>query len=112
MFFLPLLLSAFLLLPFFSPCTAATLPPEATELDTGYTTVIDENQHVILESGLKIHAGDQYINEDDQFFEIISIEGSLAKARYIKPDLVSSLPSEITVQKTTAQSQQIGRAHV
>lgn len=105
MSFLPVFLSVFLLFPVFFPHPAAALTPAVDELDSGYNTIIDENHHIILQSGLAIHVGDQYISEDDRLFEIIAVEGSLAKARYIKPDLALSLESEIAVQKAVTENQ-------
>lgn len=53
------------------------------ELISGYITVMDDTNTVILQTGFTIQTGDQYINEDNKLYEIITVEGTQAKARCI-----------------------------
>lgn len=63
--------------------TWAEVSHGSDELVSGYITVIDESNTPILQTGLTIHAGDQYINENNDLYEIASVEGALAKARFV-----------------------------
>ena len=76
------------------------------ELTSGYITVTDETNTLILQTGLTIHVGDQYINEDNKLYEITIVEGSLAKARYINQQSSISLEQWATpVQGEVATDQ-------
>jgi len=78
------------------------------ELTSGYITVIDEGNTLILQTGLTIHVGDQYINEDNTLYEITIVEGALATARYINHEPSSSLDQlTIPVQGVVATAQPI-----
>lgn len=70
----------------FPGSTWAALSDSNNELTSGYITVIDEENTIIFQTGLTIHAGDQYINEDNKLYEITVVEGTLAKALYINPE--------------------------
>jgi len=61
------------------------------ELTSGYITVVDEANTLLLQTGLSIHVGDQYINEDDNLYEITTVEGTQARARYIRHNATISL---------------------
>ncbi|BBB91322.1 MAG TPA: stage II sporulation protein P [Methylomusa anaerophila] len=53
------------------------------EMISGYTTIVDEQGQIILQTGHQAYPGDQFINEDDTLYEIISVEGNVGKARVI-----------------------------
>lgn len=83
----------------FSPYTTAAVSPDGAELESGYSTIVDDNNTIILQLGLALHVGDKYISEDDNLYEITIVEGSLAKARYISTESsLSIIPQSITVQ--------------
>jgi stage II sporulation protein P len=82
--------STFLLLFTFHPDISAASPANQDELESGYNTIVDDKNNILLQSGLVFHVGDNYISEDDNLYEITSIEGSLAKARYIKSEATLS----------------------
>jgi stage II sporulation protein P len=108
MHFFPALVFLFLLFSTFSPCTRAAFSPAIDELESGYNTIVDENDQMILQSGLVLHVGDRYISEDNKLYEITTIEGSLAKARYIESEPTLSLETElITVQGAADGNQPI-----
>ena len=69
----------------------AALSYENEELTSGYITVLDETNTTILQTGLAVHVGDQYINEDDNLYEIITVDGPQAKARHISHNANASL---------------------
>lgn len=73
------------------PCTSVAFSSDNDELLSGYNTVIDENGAIVLQTGLPLHVGDQYISEDNRLYELSIVEGSLVKARYIQDDSPLSL---------------------
>lgn len=75
----------------FSESVWAAQSYDSEELTSGYITVIDETDTPILQTGLTIHVGDQYINEDDKLYEIITVEDTQARARYISQQATISL---------------------
>ena len=62
------------------PVSAVHHQPEPDELSSGYITIIDDQSHIITQTGLAVHPKDQYINEDNDCYEITSVEGNLASA--------------------------------
>ncbi|MDF2635641.1 MAG: stage sporulation protein [Pelosinus sp.] len=94
MSFFFIILSTFLLFPTLHSYTLAFSSPEQDELDSGYNTIVDDKNNILLQSGLVLHIGDVYINEDDHLYEITSIEGSLAIARHITSESTLSLGTE------------------
>lgn len=60
----------------FSPYIAAAVSPDSVELESGYSTIVDDNNTIILQLGLALHVGDKYISEDDKLYEITIVEGS------------------------------------
>lgn len=80
---------------------------EHDELSSGYVTIIDEQGNVVFETGMHVHTGDEFINEDNHLYEVISVEGSRAIAAYradISADM-DLLLSDIPVQAPAAQPQ-------
>lgn len=103
-----LLLISFCALLIFScfPATAILHPYDSTEMIFGYMTVIDEKGDVILQTGLEISPGDEYISENNMRFEITAVEGSLAKARYMQNESMAPCePTAITVQASNTVQQ-------
>lgn len=68
------------------PICFASNPYDPQELLSGYITVVDEHGTIIMQTGLSIHAGDEFIDEDNRVFEILITEGNLAKARYVRTE--------------------------
>ncbi len=63
---------------------AAAAPYSGPELTGGYMTVIDENGRVLLMTGLPVVVGDGYIDEDNRLYEVRAVEGTLARARFVR----------------------------
>ena len=63
---------------------AAAVPYTGPELSSGYIIVVDENGSIILETGLPVHPGDGFISEDNRYYEVTSVEGTLARARFVR----------------------------
>lgn len=64
----------------------ATLATNSNELISEYSTVSNEENAILFQTGLSIHVGDQYINEEDKLYEITLVEGAVAKAHDITPE--------------------------
>ncbi len=64
----------------------AEAPYDVQELPFGYVTVIDEKGSVILQTGLAVHPGDQYINESNCLYEIMTVKGNIARGKYIRDE--------------------------
>lgn len=58
----------------------AAVQAENELTSSAYFTVVDEAGNIILETGMEVRVGDQFIDEDDRLFEIITLEGSKAYA--------------------------------
>ncbi len=74
-----------LLLCIAAPAAAAE-PFTGPELSDGYMTVVDENGRVILETGLAVHPGDGFVAADNRFYEVRAVEGTLARARFVRDE--------------------------
>jgi stage II sporulation protein P len=100
------IISTILLLFTFYPYTASAVSLDGDELESGYSTIVDDNDTIISQLGFAIHVGDKYISEDNKLYEIMLVEGTLAKARFINTEPSSSLaPESITVQGSPTDSQ-------
>lgn len=77
---------------------AAAADDDGHELVDGYMTVVDERGAVILETGLVIRPGDMFISEDNRLYEINAVEGTLAKARFLRDEPLAALEASIPVQ--------------
>jgi stage II sporulation protein P len=95
-------LSFFLFTSWNTFCSAADLPYESLEMPSGYITVVDEQGSIILQTGLMIRPGDQYIDEDNRRFEVTAIEGTLAKAHYVQNEASISLESMVVPAQSSA----------
>lgn len=100
------IISTILLLFTFYPYTTSAVSLDGDELESGYSTIVDDNDTIISQLGFAIHVGDKYISEDNKLYEIMLVEGTLAKARFINTESSSSLaPESITVQGSPTDSQ-------
>lgn len=88
------------------PYTASAISLDGDELESGYSTIVDDNNTIISQLGFTLHIGDKYISEDNKLYEIVLVEGTLAKARFINTESSSSQATEsITVQGAPAAPQ-------
>ncbi len=100
-------LGVMLMFPFFS-VTAVSYIDDISEMPSSYITVVDEKNAVILQTGLEIRPGDEYITESNHRYEITAIEGALAKAHYIHNESMFPYDSEtVPVQAPGAAQQQL-----
>jgi stage II sporulation protein P len=100
------IISTILLLFTFYPYTSAALSPDGDELESGYSTIVDDNNTIISQLGFALHIGDKYISEDNKLYEIIAVEGTMAKARYLNTESsLSLIPESILVQGPAAGPQ-------
>lgn len=97
-----IVLPVLLMIMLISPCTAA--PSDGYEFTTGYMTVVDEKGLIILQTGMNVHPGDEFIDENNRAYEITTVEGTLAKARFVRDETYSqTLPEAIPVQAQPAE---------
>ena len=66
------------------------------ELESGYITVVDESGAVIFETGRKVHPGDEFINEDNRMYEVISVDKLQALAVY-KADISREIELQLSL---------------
>lgn len=60
------------------------VPVYASELTDGsYATIVDENGTVVYITAKNIKVGDQCLTENNKRYEVVSVEGNTAKARFI-----------------------------
>ena len=60
------------------------VPVTATErTDGSYATIVDENGNAVYITGRHIKVGDQCLTETNKRYEVIAIEGDIARARFI-----------------------------
>lgn len=73
------------------------------ELEDGYFTVYEEGtKKEIFATARVVHVGDQYLNEDNDLYEVVKVSGRTAYARFKeKVDIMSSL----NLQETEAMAQ-------
>ena len=78
-----------------SPVECLADPFAADELPAGYITVMDENGQIILQTGRIVHAGDEFLNENNALYQITAVEGPLVRARYAGTESLAHLLPEI-----------------
>lgn len=93
------MLFAILLLPISWAAPLFTAP----ELTTDYITIVDERGNIIMQTGLSVRPGDEYISEDNRLYEVVVVEGILAKARFVGNETLASESSTRAVQAPVAQ---------
>lgn len=84
--------------------TNAKQQQTAVEEADGYFTLYDEQEQILLMTGLTIRPGDAYIADDNRYYEVLSVEGNRAKARYVREE--SAAPQSKAVagaENTTTQ---------
>lgn len=85
------------------PLLAVASPQPETELTRDYITVVDEQNNLLLQTGLQVHEGDIYIAEDNQTYQIFAISGMQAIARLLAAPLTSaSDPLAITASSVNS----------
>lgn len=84
-------------------CYAAN-PYDSLELLSGYITVIDEHGTIIMQTGLSIRVGDEFIDEDNRVYEILTTEGNLAKARYVRTETDIAMETLIVPVQAPAEA--------
>ncbi|MDF2499413.1 MAG: stage sporulation protein [Anaerosporomusa subterranea] len=94
------LLKICVLIAFFAGCSIPALGTAHDELPSGYITVVDETGSIIYETGRKIHPGDEFINEDNRLYEILSVDNSRALAVY-KADLSQDMNLDLALPAQT-----------
>ncbi|MGI5911505.1 MAG: stage II sporulation protein P [Syntrophomonadaceae bacterium] len=56
-----------------------------------YFTLVDENNNIIHQTGMRVHKGDEYISADNSRYQVIEIVGNMARCSYqgkeIMPDI-------------------------
>lgn len=78
---------------------------EHDELPVNYITVADEHGNVIFETGLRVHIGDQFINEENQLYEVFAVDSHRATATH-KGDLAKEMTSLLYAVPVQAQTEQ------
>ncbi|MGI6660896.1 MAG: stage II sporulation protein P [Bacillota bacterium] len=58
-------------------------PSGLTERERGYFTVVDESGTVVFTTGLMVSVGDEYIDEDDTKYVVISVSDDVATVRSV-----------------------------
>ncbi|MDD4600906.1 hypothetical protein SDC9_13968 [bioreactor metagenome] len=53
----------------------------------GYVTILDEQDNIVMQTGLNIQPGDEYIGETNHVYQIMYVENNIAKARYVRNDI-------------------------
>ena len=56
------------------------------ELASGYITITDETGRIIFQTGRIVEVGDEFIDENNQLYEIFFVDGNSAKARAVKTE--------------------------
>lgn len=92
------------------------LGAEHDELSLGHITVTDERGETIFETGRQVHIGDEYINEDNRLYEIVSVDKTRALAVYkadlsIEFSLDLALPAQAAAEQPPAPLLSIYHTH-
>lgn len=64
----------------------AAAPFTGPELASGHMTVVDEDGRTILRTGLAVEPGDGFIDQDNRLYEVRAVEGTLARARFVRSE--------------------------
>ncbi|HWR43470.1 stage II sporulation protein P [Sporomusa sp.] len=80
----------------------------ATEVSDGFVTIMDIEGHLVFQTGLAVHPGDEFINEDNRVYTITAVQGTTATAEYVREESFSSLwPETVPVQAPTQPEGQL-----
>lgn len=90
------LLKTCVLIALFAGCSIPALGAAHDELSSGYITVVDETGAIIYETGRKVHPGDEFINEDNRLYEILSVDNARALAVF-KADISKEMDLDLAV---------------
>ncbi len=80
------------------------LAAQHDELPLGYMTVVNESGAVIYETGRRVHPGDEFIDEDNRLYEILTVDESRALAVY-KADVSQEIVPELSVPVQAAPAE-------
>jgi stage II sporulation protein P len=89
-----MLLRTFILITVITMISNYTVTPLAygnSEMNSGYMTVVDEHGNIVLQTGLAVNPGDQFIDEGNRLYEITAVEGTLARGRFNGHDVYTSI---------------------
>jgi len=67
---------------------SALLATPGSERTEGYYTLIDERGTVLLQTALRIHKGDLFIDAKDDFHKVTKLRGDVAETRLVAPGSV------------------------
>lgn len=81
----------------------ASNPSDPVEETDQYFTLTDEQGQVLLLTGLTVRKGDAFITEDNRYYEVFSVIGTQATAKYVKT--VLSVPPIKAVAGETSFTQ-------
>ncbi|MBU2701584.1 stage II sporulation protein P [Sporomusaceae bacterium BoRhaA] len=81
----------------------ASNPSDPVEETDQYFTLTDEQGQVLLLTGLTVRKGDAFITEDNRYYEVFSVNGTQATAKYVKT--VLSVPPIKAVAGETSFTQ-------
>lgn len=93
-----------MLLFLYQPSVSLAVAYDESELSSGYITVVDETGATIFQTGLIIHPGDQFINEDNRLYEITEVKDNSANAHYIRDESLFSLDIEAVPAQAAADN--------
>lgn len=76
-------------------CAFCSMAKAEEEKDKGYFTVYEERtDRKIFSTSMVVHEGDQYLDEENNFYEVVRVAGDTAYAKFLKKiDIESSLNS-------------------
>ena len=71
----------------------------------GYFTLYDEQGQILLMTGLTIRPGDAYIADDNRYYEVLSVEATQAKARYVRESAAAPPPTTAVAGEANTTNQ-------
>lgn len=79
-----------------------------TEISDGFVTIIDTVGKIVFQTGLAVHPGDEFIDEDNRVYVVTAIQGTSATAECVREESISGLwPDTIPVQAPAQPSSQL-----
>ncbi|SDD67663.1 stage II sporulation protein P [Sporomusa acidovorans] len=80
----------------------------ATEVNDGFVTITDTLGKIIFQTGLAVHPGDEFIDEDNRVYAVTSVQGTSATAEYVREESISGLwPQTVPVQAPAQPASQL-----
>ncbi len=86
--------------------TVAREQQDTPEEAGGYFTLYDEQGQILLMTGLTIRPNDAYIADDNRYYQVVAVEGTQAKARYISEVPAATPPQATAVDGDATTSSQ------